>query len=494
MANPTKFKKELKQAYRDSNDYDKKGNAGQAKIDRDFEVFYEGLITNQNKQAELRSAIQENTIALEALKTAITAQNNHNLTAKEAKKQGATLREVKNAYSAKELKEAGWNASDFYKAGISASKAYEAGFKPKEIHDAGYNLSQFKSATKLGVKEAYNAGYHDRAALAKEYGTANTMKTLDVSGRYVQSALGNNKNSTAKYLQTQIVNKGGKNISQSDMNGVQVNITTPDKKTVLAAIQGNYAYGHYGSTLWAQKWDSKNGILSDKPVKYSVGSLTPALIKAASWEGYAALLNAIQHQKPGSVINKNFKSLIQAANMVGKEYQIDTGNYKVMASIGGDGNIYYNVKDGVQIWSPSKGTLWLDKYNEKRFKERAKWTTSGREYKQVLRAKGVKGYATGGLADYTGPAWLDGTPAKPELILNAQDTKNFIALKDVLSKAIGSTKAISNEYGGDTTFEININVDHIANDYDVDKMAERVKKIIVKDSSYRNVTQVRKFR
>ena len=107
---------------------------------------------------------------------------------------------------------------------------------------------------------------------------------------------------------------------------------------------------------------------------------------------------------------------------------------------------------------------------------------------------GVKQFRTGGLADYTGPAWLDGTPAKPELVLNAQDTKNFIALKDVLSKAIGSTSSVSNEYGGDATYEININVDHLNSDYDVDKVAERVKKIIVKDSSYRNVTQVRKFR
>ena len=29
-------------------------------------------------------------------------------------------------------------------------------------------------------------------------------------------------------------------------------------------------------------------------------------------------------------------------------------------------------------------------------------------------------YATGGLADFTGPAWLDGTPSRPEYVLNAQ--------------------------------------------------------------------------
>jgi hypothetical protein len=34
----------------------------------------------------------------------------------------------------------------------------------------------------------------------------------------------------------------------------------------------------------------------------------------------------------------------------------------------------------------------------------------------------VKAYKTGGLADFTGPAWLDGTKSRPELVLNAKDT------------------------------------------------------------------------
>lgn len=41
-------------------------------------------------------------------------------------------------------------------------------------------------------------------------------------------------------------------------------------------------------------------------------------------------------------------------------------------------------------------------------------------------------YASGGLVDYTGPAWVDGTPAKPEMVLNPTDTANFIDLKEFL--------------------------------------------------------------
>lgn len=43
-----------------------------------------------------------------------------------------------------------------------------------------------------------------------------------------------------------------------------------------------------------------------------------------------------------------------------------------------------------------------------------------------------KAYKTGGLVDYTGVAQLDGTPSKPELVLNSRDTENFIQLKDAL--------------------------------------------------------------
>ena len=103
-------------------------------------------------------------------------------------------------------------------------------------------------------------------------------------------------------------------------------------------------------------------------------------------------------------------------------------------------------------------------------------------------------YATGGLADYTGPAWLDGTPSKPELVLNATDTKNFLGLRDVLSSAMKSTSAVSNSYGGDIMYDINIHVDKIEKDYDVDRVVDKVKKEITKGAGYRNVTQVRNFK
>lgn len=46
----------------------------------------------------------------------------------------------------------------------------------------------------------------------------------------------------------------------------------------------------------------------------------------------------------------------------------------------------------------------------------------------------AKSFASGGLVDYTGKANVHGTKSKPELMLNAGDTKNFLELRDLLRK------------------------------------------------------------
>lgn len=58
----------------------------------------------------------------------------------------------------------------------------------------------------------------------------------------------------------------------------------------------------------------------------------------------------------------------------------------------------------------------------------------------------VKAYKTGGLVDYTGLAQLDGTPDKPELVLNSSDTDNFIALRDTLRKIAEQQRIVKNSF------------------------------------------------
>lgn len=102
----------------------------------------------------------------------------------------------------------------------------------------------------------------------------------------------------------------------------------------------------------------------------------------------------------------------------------------------------------------------------------------------------LKGYLRGGLADFTGPAWLDGTKSRPELVLNARDTQNFIQLKDILgailSKNLIGNNTSTQENGGDINYDIDINVETISSDYDVDQIADRIKTLISNNARYRN--------
>lgn len=120
----------------------------------------------------------------------------------------------------------------------------------------------------------------------------------------------------------------------------------------------------------------------------------------------------------------------------------------------------------------------------------ARWYKSSGGVSGYFKKGDVKAYKTGGLADSTGPAWLDGTPSKPELVLNAQDTKNFIQLRDILGSFMRDTTSTSFANSGTNYFDIDINVDEIGSDYDVDRLAERVKEQINADSRYRNVNSI----
>lgn len=111
------------------------------------------------------------------------------------------------------------------------------------------------------------------------------------------------------------------------------------------------------------------------------------------------------------------------------------------------------------------------------------WVSTG---KSNLSKYYYSAFKTGGLADFTGPAWLDGTPSDPEIVLNADDSKNFMALKDAMREVANGTSPLSALFGGghdsdimdglskiaaidtdtsggigDVTYNINIPIDHV---------------------------------
>ena len=113
------------------------------------------------------------------------------------------------------------------------------------------------------------------------------------------------------------------------------------------------------------------------------------------------------------------------------------------------------------------------------------WVSTG---KSNLSQYYYSAFKKGGLADYTGIAWLDGTPSEPEMVLNPKDTANFIALKDAMRSIADGNSPLSELFGngngassilehlakienlssvphstsiGDITYQINIPIDHV---------------------------------
>ena len=117
----------------------------------------------------------------------------------------------------------------------------------------------------------------------------------------------------------------------------------------------------------------------------------------------------------------------------------------------------------------------------------------------LLLADPRRKFATGGIADFTGPAWLDGTKSKPEIVLNQTDSANFIQLRDILADILNGTSNITKTGegsvgNGNNYYDIEINVDSLGDDYDVEQLADKIRRMIYEDSTYRNVNTINNIR
>lgn len=97
-------------------------------------------------------------------------------------------------------------------------------------------------------------------------------------------------------------------------------------------------------------------------------------------------------------------------------------------------------------------------------------------------------YATGGLVDFTGPAWVDGSPTSPEAFLSAEDTARIGAAAQLLSNLpfLNTSSITDNSYSsnvGDTTIEVHINIENVSSEQDIDDMINRVRDDIVSMSN-----------
>ena len=118
---------------------------------------------------------------------------------------------------------------------------------------------------------------------------------------------------------------------------------------------------------------------------------------------------------------------------------------------------------------------------------------------KTIATKNGTPYKEGGIVDYTGIAQVHGSPKKPEVFLDAEDTKNFSTLKELLGMVLDNRGAtgVSSRYqdyqGGDCNINVTIE-GGIASDYDVERAIDVIKREIVSSSNYRNINLLNRRR
>lgn len=219
---------------------------------------------------------------------------------------------------------------------------------------------------------------------------------------------------------------------------------------------------HYNGSNWV---DSKGNIYNGVDYDSKIGGFT-----------YSGMTKAPTPSGGGSSSGSGGSG----AFSIGSRVKADPNAIIYADSYGGGGGSQYYKNDPIYTILDENNGYYLTRYHG----------VSG-GYTGWFRKKDLTPYKTGGIADFTGPAWLDGTKSNPELILNARDTENFIALKDILS-SIMDRKGLQNntQSVGDMYFNIDINVDEISNDYDVENLSKKIKQELTDSAMYRNVNLV----
>lgn len=78
-------------------------------------------------------------------------------------------------------------------------------------------------------------------------------------------------------------------------------------------------------------------------------------------------------------------------------------------------------------------------------------------------------YKRGGMVNFTGPAWLDGTSSQPEAVLNALQTEHFIKFTNALDNMFGSNGCVNTNTGTVNIDNIQFHVDSMSSPEDGEK-------------------------
>ena len=109
------------------------------------------------------------------------------------------------------------------------------------------------------------------------------------------------------------------------------------------------------------------------------------------------------------------------------------------------------------------------------------------EYVAKMVGNVIPHYKAGGLANYTGPAWVDGSMQNPERILSPYQTKLFESMVQALEQASRISVQPMQNYGNVSTTgpsnvsvgDIVVNVDNLDTDDDYEELANKVSEVLM---------------
>ena len=247
------------------------------------------------------------------------------------------------------------------------------------------------------------------------------------------------------------------------------------------------SYENLRDSLGFKDWDSFiSSSISNE------GNLTKAIntqiltSEQAAINGSRELMNWIHQAAEDKVISQDYDRALQQYRENTRDYDGQYLWYRINQQILSDNTGVGQIANFIL-----KGQLQPDELAQLRGSEPTTPTNHKKPLRDIKRGELLEGpispFATGGLADFTGPAWLDGTKSRPEYVLNAAQTQGFLSLVDILDNFdADKTKKGS----GDNYYDVHIEVDEISNDYDVEQLMEKMKRIIADDAMYRNVNAV----
>lgn len=100
----------------------------------------------------------------------------------------------------------------------------------------------------------------------------------------------------------------------------------------------------------------------------------------------------------------------------------------------------------------------------------------------------LRAYAAGGLNTVTGPAWLDGTKANPELVLNADDTRNILAATSIIRTIDRNTLDAMDNFINQSTQNMMTNLGSITASYSASVGSDTLEQEVHITAEFPNVT------